>query len=120
MDNQVISGALTCFERILQGRIRVQFVFNRTNIRYQPGEFVQGLVCMPHAGGRRLEDLRELGWREMHAGWRDGGKLAAEAGRARDGWERPKELLTRGAETARPVDQLNGYPMALQLPLLLR
>ena len=27
---------------------------------YQPHEFVQGLVWMLHAGGRRLEDLREL------------------------------------------------------------
>jgi hypothetical protein len=28
---------------------------------YQPGEFVQALVWMLHAGGRRLEDLREFG-----------------------------------------------------------
>src|SRR3972149_8802472 len=27
---------------------------------YQPSEFVQPLVWMLHAGGRRLEDLREL------------------------------------------------------------
>ena len=27
---------------------------------YQPHEFVQGLIWMLHAGGRRLEDLREL------------------------------------------------------------
>jgi hypothetical protein len=27
---------------------------------YQPHEFVQPLVWMLHAGGRRLEDLREL------------------------------------------------------------
>ena len=27
---------------------------------YAPHEFVQGLVWMLHAGGRRLEDLREL------------------------------------------------------------
>jgi hypothetical protein len=28
---------------------------------YRPGEFVQALVWMLHGGGRRLEDLRELG-----------------------------------------------------------
>jgi hypothetical protein len=27
---------------------------------YQPHEFVRGLIWMLHAGGRRLEDLREL------------------------------------------------------------
>ena len=34
---------------------------------YRPREFVQALVWMLHAGGRRLEDLRELG-AEQEAG----------------------------------------------------
>ena len=37
----------------------------RSGRGYQPGEFVQALVWMLHAGGRRLEDLREL--RAEHA-----------------------------------------------------
>jgi hypothetical protein len=53
---------------------------------YRPREFVQPLVWMLHAGGRRLEDLRELRAEQGRArgvrpgggaGCRDGGGLAA-------------------------------------------
>src|SRR5215831_9420693 len=63
-------------DRVLQGP--------KSGRGYRPREFVQALVWMLHAGGRRLEDLRELGGGARGAravglgggaGRRDGGGL---------------------------------------------
>jgi hypothetical protein len=68
---------------------------------YQPHEFVQGLVWMLHAGGRRLEDLRELR-AEHEVLSRLGLEAVPDAGTVGD-WLRRQGLA--GAEAMEQVNQ---------------
>jgi len=68
---------------------------------YQPHEFVQPLVWMLHAGGRRLEDLREL--QAEHAVLKELGlESVPDAGTAGDWLRRQGEA---GAEAMKQVNQ---------------
>jgi hypothetical protein len=68
---------------------------------YQPREFVQALVWMLHAGGRRLEDLREL--RAEHEVLKELGlESVPDAGTVGDWLRRQGEA---GAEAMKPVHQ---------------
>src|SRR2546430_6002885 len=76
---------------------------------YQPHEFVQPLVWMLHAGGRRLEDLRELRGEHEVAGavgtgggarCGDGGGLAAPARAGGGGGDAARESPTGGGRFA--------------------
>lgn len=67
---------------------------------YQPREFVQALVWMLHAGGRRLEDLRELRAEQEVLG-ELGLEAVPDAGRVGD-W-----LRRQGLQGAEAVQQVN-------------
>lgn len=72
---------------------------------YQPSEFVQALVWMLHAGGRRLEDLREL--REEHEVLQELGLRAVpDAGTVGD-W-----LRKQGERGAAGIEQVNRQIIA--------
>jgi hypothetical protein len=68
---------------------------------YKPREFVQALVWMLHAGGRRLEDLRELRAEQEVLG-RLGLEAVPDAGTVGD-WLRRQGL--RGAEALQQVSR---------------
>ena len=68
---------------------------------YQPREFVQALVWMLHAGGRRLENLRELGAEQEVLG-ELGLAAVPDAGTVGD-WLRRKGLP--GAEAIQQVSR---------------
>jgi hypothetical protein len=73
----------------------------RSGRGYQPREFVQALVWMLHAGGRRLEDLREL--RAEHEVLKELGlESVPDAGTVGDWLRRQGEA---GAEALKPVNQ---------------
>jgi len=77
---------------------------------YRPSEFVQPLVWMLHAGGRRLEDLRELraerevlenlGLRAVPDAGTVGDWLRRQGGRGVEGLERVNGELIQGALAA--------------------
>ena len=64
---------------------------------YRPSEFVQPLVWMLHAGGRRLEDLRELG-AEQEVLAKLGLRAVPDAGTVGDWLRRQGEGGVRGLE----------------------
>src|SRR6516165_3139163 len=89
---------------------------------YQPHEFVQPLVWMLHAGGRRLEDLRELrGEQEVLArqgleSVPDAGTVGRLAGPARASGGRGDAASQSGTGGGRPSGGVGGTDSGRRCP----